>query len=129
MIVIELEGIELDRCVNCRGTWLDAGELERVVEFAGIRPGKLTEAVRTAGSGRRGQRRCPRCSRKMRVVTIGQSPAVEVDRCPIGHGIWLDAGELRAVVQLFSEGEAGHVARCLAEMLRHDLAESKSAES
>jgi Zn-finger nucleic acid-binding protein len=124
MIVIELEGIELDRCVACRGTWLDAGELEQVLEFAGISPGRITEAVRSAGSGRRGQRRCPRCRRRMHVVTIGESPAVEVDRCPIGHGLWLDAGELRAVVQAFSHGEEGHVAKCLADMLRHDLAES-----
>jgi uncharacterized protein len=27
---ITFRGVEIDRCFNCRGTWLDAGELEKV---------------------------------------------------------------------------------------------------
>lgn len=122
LIVLELEGIELDRCVACRGTWLDAGELEQIVELAAIAPGRISAAVRTAGAGRRGQRRCPRCRRRMRVIDIGVDPPVEVDRCPVGHGLWLDAGELRGIVHAFSGGEEGAVAEFLADVLRHDLA-------
>jgi Zn-finger nucleic acid-binding protein len=40
-------------------------------------------------------RSCPSCSEPLDVVN---HEGVEVDRCPAGHGIWLDRGELRAVV-------------------------------
>ena len=32
LIVIELDQIEIDYCLNCGGTWLDAGELEVLLE-------------------------------------------------------------------------------------------------
>ena len=127
LVVFELEGVEIDRCVDCQGTWLDAGELELIVELAGITPGEVTAAVQAA-DGRRGERRCPRCNRKMRVITIGAEAPVEVDRCPIGHGLWLDAGELRAVVRAFSGGEEGAVAHFFADALRNDLADKPEGE-
>lgn len=36
--------------------------------------------------------RCPKCGGHLEVV---QHQAVELDRCPDCHGIWLDAGELQ----------------------------------
>jgi Zn-finger nucleic acid-binding protein len=123
MLVLELEGIEIDRCVGCGGTWLDAGELEQIGEIAGIAPGQITAALAAAGKGQRGQRRCPRCGRKMHLVTLGTDEPVTVDQCPIGHGLWLDAGELRAVVRSFAGGEEGAVARFFGDMFRHDLAD------
>ena len=32
MIVLELDDIEIDYCVICAGIWLDAGELELLLE-------------------------------------------------------------------------------------------------
>ena len=121
LVVVELEGVEIDRCVACRGTWLDAGELEQIVELAGIEPGRISAAIDSTRRERRGRRRCPRCNRKMDIVSIGQG--VELDHCPIGHGLWLDAGEIRAVVRSFSGGEEGVVAQFFADLFRHDLAE------
>ena len=34
MIVFELEEIETDYCTECKGIWLDAGELEILLEDA-----------------------------------------------------------------------------------------------
>ena len=28
LVAFELDGVEIDRCVDCGGVWLDAGELE-----------------------------------------------------------------------------------------------------
>ena len=39
------EGVEIDRCMECRGTWLDAGELELITEFAGAEPGLADETA------------------------------------------------------------------------------------
>ena len=127
MVTFELEGIELDRCVACAGTWLDAGELETSIARAGLAQERLDLALRAAGTSQRAQRRCPRCRRKLRRVTLcgDKNGTVEIDRCPRGHGLWLDAGELRTVVTLFTDGRAGAVARFLAEMHEHALTSGK----
>ena len=39
MVALQLEGVEIDHCLACRGTWLDAGELEQLAEFSGADPG------------------------------------------------------------------------------------------
>jgi Zn-finger nucleic acid-binding protein len=122
LVAFELEGVEIDRCVGCGGTWLDAGELEQITELAGVTPGRLSDALQAAGAGKHGKRRCPRCGRKLHVITVGDQPAVEIDRCPQGDGLWLDAHEMQAVVSSFAgEGEAGAVARFFADLYGHEL--------
>lgn len=32
----ERQGIEIDYCPNCRGIWLDRGELDKIIEKANI---------------------------------------------------------------------------------------------
>jgi Zn-finger nucleic acid-binding protein len=32
LVPIERQGIEIDHCPNCRGVWLDRGELDKIVE-------------------------------------------------------------------------------------------------
>jgi len=121
MISLELEGVEIDRCLECRGTWLDRGELELLVDLAGIEPAALTEALHRARAVRKGPRRCPRCRRRMEVIEVGRDARVELDRCPAGHGLWLDRGEVQAVVRSFSEGVGGAVAAFFADIYRNDL--------
>lgn len=136
LIVVELEGVELDRCDACGGIWLDAGELEQIVELAGVGPGPLHAALHAARELRRGQRRCPRCRRKMRVVGVGPAAdveggperSVEADRCPVGHGWWLDAGELRTIVRSLGGQERGPVAAFLADVLGHALKNQPAGE-
>jgi Zn-finger nucleic acid-binding protein len=48
LVMAERDGIEIDYCPQCRGVWLDRGELDKVIERA-------TEAVVTSGSSRREQ--------------------------------------------------------------------------
>jgi Zn-finger nucleic acid-binding protein len=121
LIVVEFEGVELDYCLDCHGTWFDAGELELIGELAGVQTGRLAEALRRAGCGRSSARRCPRCRRRMRVVSVGEAPSVAVDRCPRGHGLWLDAGELVTIVKSFTQGDEAAVAAFVADLLRHGL--------
>lgn len=123
LIIVELEGIEIDRCPQCRGTWLDEGELEQIIALAGVEPGRVSAALAAARSGRRSRRRCPRCRARLRVVIVGDDARVELDACPRGHGLWLDAGELRALVRTFSDGEEGAVAGFFADLFRQELAD------
>lgn len=123
LIVIELEGVEVDHCLKCRGTWLDTGELELLTEIAGAPPGPLHKSLLAGAAEERGTRRCPRCRRKMRRATIGARPPVELDRCPAGHGVWLDAGELATIVREFAGQPDAIVAHFLGDLYRHDLTE------
>jgi hypothetical protein len=120
MVVVELGGVEVDHCQTCRGTWFDAGELELVAELAGSPPGRLAEVISHAGQGS-SRRPCPRCGRKMRLVRLAGASPVEVDRCPAGHGVWLDAGELGALVRAFAGREDPAVAAFFGDLFRHEL--------
>jgi Zn-finger nucleic acid-binding protein len=35
LVMSERQGIEIDYCPNCRGVWLDRGELDKIVERSG----------------------------------------------------------------------------------------------
>jgi Zn-finger nucleic acid-binding protein len=32
LVMAERQGIEIDHCPNCRGVWLDRGELDKIIE-------------------------------------------------------------------------------------------------
>ena len=63
-----------------------------------------------------------RVSHRLREIGIGDDPAVTIDRCPLGHGLWLDQGELRAVLAGNAGDNAGRVAGFLAELYASELA-------
>ena len=88
------------------------------VVYVGPRSGTALEST---GGGSRSKRRCPRCRRKLSIATVGSEPAVEIDRCPLEHGLWFDAGELKTLITSFAGGEAGAVAEFLGDLLRYEL--------
>ena len=47
------------------------------------------------------QARCPRCGERL---TTRTQLEVEIDECPAGHGVWLDAGELEKLTSRESSG-------------------------
>jgi Zn-finger nucleic acid-binding protein len=110
MAVFEIEGVEVDRCLRCKGVWLDAGELDQIGRLEGTAPGRLTEAAEALQGDRAGERRCPRCGKPLREVRV---EGVVIDRCPAGQGLWFDAGELERLVAAHLDGEAGAAARFL----------------
>jgi Zn-finger nucleic acid-binding protein len=118
MAVFELEGVEVDRCLRCGGTWLDAGELEILGQREGTPPGALSGAIERARGERHGRRRCPRCGGRLQVVSADD---VELDRCPGGDGLWLDRGEMLALIGAQREGEAGAAGRFFLDFFAADL--------
>jgi Zn-finger nucleic acid-binding protein len=93
MIVLEVDRVEVDHCVGCGGTWLDAGELELLLDGAGNRDDVL--AGMTPARVDETARLCPICEKQMTKV---QSGDVVLDRCGRGDGVWFDSGELHAVI-------------------------------
>lgn len=122
LVAFELRGVEIDHCVDCGGTWLDAGELEMITELAGVPSGELSRSLSDASSRGSGSRRCPRCDRKLRIIAVGDENAVELDRCPNGHGLWFDQGELRAVIERSHDSEEDSVAQFFADLYRTEFA-------
>lgn len=37
LIAVDRDGVEIDYCPNCRGVWLDRGELDKIIERAAMR--------------------------------------------------------------------------------------------
>ncbi len=120
MVGLEYDDIEIDFCMTCRGLWLDAGELELLFGDA-----ETCRAFLSAGGPataiQEKTRRCPRCDAKMdKWTTSGDDPVV-YDHCPEGDGLWLDAGELRAILRSGgSDDAAARVARFLRGMFPED---------
>ena len=38
LVMAERQGIEIDYCPECRGVWLDRGELDKIIERSGSHP-------------------------------------------------------------------------------------------
>ncbi|HXX94532.1 MAG TPA: zf-TFIIB domain-containing protein [Planctomycetota bacterium] len=112
LVTFELEGVEIDRCVRCGGTWLDAGEFERL---AGTEAGKgrIAEALYQTRGDRHGKRRCLRCPKRLEIIRVH---GIELDRCPRGHGLWFDKSELETLLDSFKEGHEATVARFLGDL-------------
>jgi Zn-finger nucleic acid-binding protein len=113
-IVVEYDEIELDYCTRCHGVWFDAGELELLLEAAGLgSTGTFLESVlgaEAAGVAEK-KRRCPICNLKMKKSFIDRQDGKVVDICPDEHGIWFDGGELEHLLgSLAGEKHAGNPA-------------------
>ena len=116
LIVLELDQIEIDYCVECGGIWLDSGELEALLED----PHEVLKVLEAVASGRTGQqsnRRCPICDKRMIESGIGSEPEINIDFCPNNHGIWFDRGELEGVLKFFDQ-KHGRVVSLLQDMFR-----------
>lgn len=121
LVVFELEGIEIDRCLGCGGTWLDAGELESITEAAGVSSGELERALELSGKGKRTKLSCPRCPSKLREISVGRKQAVLLDRCPNGHGLWFDRGEMAGVILSFAGERQRAVAAFFADLYKSEI--------
>ena len=94
--------IELDKCHRCDGIWFDRGELEQIrdAKLTGVE--KEIEAEYGNPTVIRGETsgymRCPRCEGRLQEVQYTVHRQVRIDRCESCLGIWLDVGELTAIV-------------------------------
>lgn len=100
MLILELDGVEIDCCHDCNGIWLDEGELELLVDSTGNESElPFLKALNDPDAAKeKGKRNCPVCGKKMYLVDIPIEPVVEIDRCPVNHGLWFDHGELEQIV-------------------------------
>jgi Zn-finger nucleic acid-binding protein len=120
MITLELADVEIDHCVGCGGIWLDAGELELLMDDR-EKAAALLASFQESPSATEQPRNCPICDKKMAKIVVGSSqPTLRIDKCRRGDGLWFDRGELKDVLERGRLDEDSRIQRLLAEMFAHD---------
>jgi len=101
---IDYEGAQIDKCNRCNGTWLDDGEIVRIVKTREetFSPELVKETLALAFSGIPKEEQinvvnCPKCNSGMEPINYDYSSGIILDRCPNCQGLWLDGGELEKV--------------------------------
>jgi len=119
MIVLELDQVETDYCTQCRGIWLDSGELEILLGDA-AKAGEVLRSFMPANT-HESPRKCPICLKKMEKVRVGDGgKALLIDRCTKSHGLWFDAGELESILKMGHFDDEGKIPRLLGELFGTD---------
>ena len=103
--VTHYEGIEIEICNNCGGSWLDGDELGKIVKIREVRFDKdarraiaesttITPVV-IADVDR--DLSCPKCDGTTDAINYGGNTGIIIDRCTGCRGFWLDGGELEKI--------------------------------
>ena len=100
MIILELEGVEIDYCFDCGGIWLDKGELEILLSHQN-HGDQLLDSIKACPEVKEKKRKCPICRKKMEKISVEVNNTFILDRCKNAHGIWFDKGELKGILRQF----------------------------
>jgi Zn-finger nucleic acid-binding protein len=120
MLVLELNEIEIDHCLKCKGIWLDAGELELLLGNEEQSTNLLEQFQKDKANSEK-KFKCPICLKKMQKISVGKESKILIDRCKNGHGLWFDQGELEAVIKQGSLGDDRKILDLLRDMFKEDL--------
>jgi len=120
MIVLELEQVEIDYCTSCEGIWLDAGEIELLLETEQERA-RFSNLLIEDSSVKEKSYRCPICSKKMEKVFVGEKRKILIDKCKKNHGLWLDKGELESVIKLSSQNKDSKIINLFKQMFESKI--------
>ena len=96
METIDYQGVEIDRCTNCQGIWLDHLEKDDLKALKG------SESV-DIGDAKLGKRQnkltedifCPNDGVKLSKMVDTDQPHIWYECCPSCLGVFFDAGEFR----------------------------------
>ena len=95
MEVASFDEVKVDRCRACHGIWFQTGELDRLREETW-----MSDYVIDEGDSDLGKKYtrivvvdCPECGTLMRQDFDRDQPHIMYEKCPNGHGTFLDAGE------------------------------------
>jgi len=112
------EGQQVHVCDKCKGEWLDAGELKKILdhhnqvftpaEIASIEG--VNKEIFTAEKDDHDELNCPVCGVSMEHFNYGDTSGVILHRCTQCNGIWTDKDQLVKVEELVDGWKA-----CLAD--------------
>lgn len=120
MVVLELESIEVDHCLTCKGIWLDAGELELLLQ-SGREKDEVLDSFEVDSAAKEVMRKCPICSKKMQKILCGTGRKILIDKCRNNHGLWFDLGELLEIASMGGFDKDNKILVMLKDMFDEEL--------
>lgn len=106
---IESDGVQIEVCSDCRGEWLDAGELGKTVErqdevFAPEEIASLdavNKEIFTAEKDDHDELNCPHCENvQMQHFNYGDTSGIILHKCLQCGGVWTDKDQLKKVEEV-----------------------------
>ncbi|MDH3615637.1 MAG: zf-TFIIB domain-containing protein [Gammaproteobacteria bacterium] len=99
MELVEYEGVEVDRCKNCKGIWFDVGESDwllgkdaaEAIDTGDPLIGRQTNEIDTY--------RCPRCGGGMMRRIDPKRTQIRYEECTSCRGSFFDAGEFSDLIK------------------------------
>jgi len=101
MVAVTYRSLQIDRCPDCQGVWLDKSELESIMEkqLAGLLDvGSMTPATPERDSL---PAHCHRCDKDMTVLTGAAD--IKFEWCDQCEGMFFDKGELTLLEKFEAE--------------------------
>jgi Zn-finger nucleic acid-binding protein len=106
---IEYDGVSIEVCGGCKGEWLHAGELQKIVEhhdevFTSEEISSLeavNKQILTAEKDNRDELNCPACETvAMEHFNYGDTSGIILHKCPECGGVWADKDQLERVEEV-----------------------------
>src|SRR5881396_3126646 len=109
LCTIEYDGVQIEVCPDCKGEWLHAGELQKIVEhhdevftqeeIASLEA--VNKEIFTAEKENFDELSCPHCENaQMEHFNYGDTSGIILHKCPECGGIWTDKDQLKKVEEL-----------------------------
>jgi uncharacterized protein len=105
----DYEGVTIQVCPECEGEWLQAGELQKIVEHHNevFTPQEMAsldavnKEIFTAEKDDHDELNCPACENvQMEHFNYGGTSGIILHKCTACNGIWMDKDELTKVEEL-----------------------------
>jgi Zn-finger nucleic acid-binding protein len=127
---VRVGDVPILECPECDGLWVDAQAFERICADRETQAAVLHGAAPRppAVEKRVSYRPCVRCGTMMNRVNFGRLSGTIVDVCK-GHGTFLDAGELQAIVGFIQAGGLDRARQRQIEDLKEQERQLKDREA
>ena len=109
METLEYDGVEVDRCTNCKGIWFDVGERYSLRDKNAAAAIDTGDPVKGKQTNKIDRYRCPRCDGGMMRMVDPQRSHIQYEECTACRGSFFDAGE-------FADQEEGTISEILKQL-------------
>jgi Zn-finger nucleic acid-binding protein len=95
MEAVSFEGIEVERCIGCKGMWFAARDAEHLKKLKGSEAIDVGSSVQGRAMDRVDRIFCPVCDTPMIQMVDQDHPDLHFESCKVCYGTFFDAGEFR----------------------------------
>lgn len=107
---VAVAGVVIDRCLESGSVWFDAGELGQLLEAVRSNPASLQELLSLVQPSRATASTSPASPNSPvsgKPMAQDKILGVTIHRCSASGGMWLDAGEIKRLLDSALQGAGG----------------------